>query len=128
VVESLARSGAALRRLGEAQPRYVAPKNGGKVGTSTLPDMGAAGLIAFEHRVLPAGRQQALIVRPCAGGTAAGSSRRGSSSAMRRKVVAGIHYTGGATANVSGCATVRRSVRFVLNNALRRVRWDISRP
>jgi len=75
---------------------YVAQKTGGKVGYIHLPDMGAAGLIAFDTWFYPQVDKQALIVDVRWNGGGFVSARI--LERMRRKVVAVFHARGGATA------------------------------
>lgn len=75
---------------------YVAQKTGGKVGYIHLPDMGAAGLIAFDTWFYPQVDKQALIVDVRWNGGGFVSARI--LERMRRKVVAVFHSRGGATA------------------------------
>lgn len=74
---------------------YVAQKTGGKVGYIHLPDMGAAGLIAFDTWFYPQIDKQALIVDARWNGGGFVSQRI--LERMRRKVVAVFHSRGGAT-------------------------------
>jgi len=74
---------------------YVAQKTGGKVGYIHLPDMGAAGLIAFDTWFYPQIDKQALIVDARWNGGGFVSQRI--LERMRRKVIAVFHSRGGAT-------------------------------
>jgi tricorn protease len=75
---------------------YVAGKTGGKVGYIHLPDMGAAGLTAFDTWFYPQIDKQALVVDVRWNGGGFVSQRI--LERMRRKVVAVVHGRGGATA------------------------------
>jgi tricorn protease len=74
---------------------YVAGKTGGKVGYIHLPDMGAAGLTAFDTWFYPQIDKQALIVDVRWNGGGFVSERI--LERMRRKVVAVFHARGGST-------------------------------
>jgi tricorn protease len=74
---------------------YVAQKTGGKVGYIHLPDMGSAGLIAFDTWFYPQIDKQALIIDVRWNGGGFVSQRI--LERMRRKVVAVFHGRGGAT-------------------------------
>lgn len=74
---------------------YVAQKTGGKVGYIHLPDMGQAGLIAFDTWFYPQIDKEALIVDVRWNGGGFVSQRI--LERMRRKVIAVFHSRGGAT-------------------------------
>jgi len=75
---------------------YVAKKTGGKVGYIHLPDMGTAGLTAFDTWFYPQIDKEALVVDVRWNGGGFVSQRI--LERMRRKVVAVFHSRGGATA------------------------------
>ena len=75
---------------------YVSQKTGGKVGYIHLPDMGAAGLTAFDTWFYPQIDKQALVVDVRWNGGGFVSQRI--LERMRRKVIAVFHARGGATA------------------------------
>jgi tricorn protease len=74
---------------------YVAQKTGGKVGYIHLPDMGAAGLTAFDTWFYPQIDKQALVVDVRWNGGGFISQRI--LERMRRKVIAVFHARGGST-------------------------------
>jgi len=74
---------------------YVTKKTDGKVGYIHLPDMGAAGLAAFDTWFYPQIDKQALVVDVRWNGGGFVSQRI--LERMRRKVVAAFHGRGGAT-------------------------------
>jgi tricorn protease len=74
---------------------YVAQKTGGKVGYIHLPDMGQAGLMAFDTWFYPQIDKEALIVDVRWNGGGFVSQRI--LERMRRKVIAVFHSRGGAT-------------------------------
>lgn len=75
---------------------YVSQKTGGRVGYIHLPDMGAAGLTAFDTWFYPQIDKQALIVDVRWNGGGFVSQRI--LERMRRKVIAVFHARGGSTA------------------------------
>lgn len=74
---------------------YVARKTGGKIGYIHLPDMGAAGLVAFDTWFYPQIDKQGLIVDVRWNGGGFVSQRI--LERMRRKVLAVSHARGGST-------------------------------
>ncbi|TMQ21616.1 MAG: hypothetical protein E6J91_02440 [Deltaproteobacteria bacterium] len=74
---------------------YVAQKTGGKVGYIHLPDMGAAGMAAFDTWFYPQIDKQALVVDARWNGGGFVSQRI--LERMRRKVIALVHSRGGST-------------------------------
>lgn len=75
---------------------YVAKQTGGRVGYIHLPDMGAAGLTAFDTWFYPQIDKQALVVDVRWNGGGFVSQRI--LERMRRKVIAVFHSRGGSTA------------------------------
>jgi len=74
---------------------YVSQKTGGKVGYIHLPDMGGAGLTAFDTWFYPQIDKQALVVDVRWNGGGFVSQRI--LERMRRKVIAVFHSRGGST-------------------------------